>query len=1048
MPTLASTPAAPLITSVQCNSGGNLPAFSLSWTPQQGYTGPFTVLVTDGAGNAIVGTTTAASATGATWTATASMTAANNFYYVQVAVTGNLGIISDKAPLLFAPVTAITTRFDGITLSVGWTPAASALPSGQTQILLITPAGAQATISDSSTYAQMVVDSQLRSSGGDWSLYLTPQTQSQSQSQPQPVTSSGPQSDAAAVYAVAPSVNRVSVAANAAGVTLTLGVPAGITTPYFVVSILSNGQTVYTSAPLAGQAVTGGLFSVNYPFSANTLGSCQAVAALSASTASVTTGPNSQAVGLILAPPGSLRFAVSADGANRLLSATVTPPPGPWAASSSTAIVNNPDGSASAWQATGFGFTQNVTLQSPSLGAAYTLVAQVSNGPSISPLSIGTPIITSLPTLTSVAIDQGSAALAWTAVADAGVSGYQVQALSGTTVVATAVFSGTSASLALPDVPVSISVAAVGANSSGPATAPAGVINQPPTGLSSSWSTTAAGCTLSWSSVTGATDGYSIEVLRNGQSVSTLNSTTTSQQVAASVFASAGGYSFRVRASRTTAPSLLGPWSAATQIVTATSGAPTVDYDGALLNARWAPVAGAEGYRLVLLENGVESGAAWFAYSPESSTALPYDASKNYTLAVQALTGSSTGPAVTATVFGAGFYPQFAADTAAALVPATLPGMAPYKISIGLPQIFTSTPAKLPSTAPFALETGTAPYSYVLTIDGTADTLPWAFTADAIRDDLYTAYGTFLDALAEQGATAFGIQTVQAAIARSMPQTFVETLLYNYGFDGRSGWVDLKPGMVLRAEYESYQNMGGSAPDQAYLNGFITGAVAHYSITRSASNATGFTTLDAFIGWLTALGGTSVSTPAVSNRKQAGGGGLIDSGYSMMRQPFLRLVYPLSFPATDQAGTPYPEFNAVLLAAPTLAALTAATTNIRSGSAAGTNVGVLYFRGRTTLVPQIRVWVNGVEQLLSLGSSVGDILAERAMQPSAVDLPLTGISLQRGVGPALIGSPASYDASGATAVRLNWAPAGNTALTALPLLGGDRIELGTGGGSA
>ncbi|WP_157721321.1 hypothetical protein [Pseudomonas yamanorum] len=215
------------------------------------------MLVTDGAGNAIVGTTTAASATGATWTATASMTAANNFYYVQVAVTGNLGIISDKAPLLFAPVTAITTRFDGITLSVGWTPAASALPAGQTQILLITPAGAQATISDSSTYAQMVVDSQLRSSGGDWSLYLTPQTQSQSQSQPQPVTSSGPQSDAAAVYAVAPSVNRVSVAANAAGVTLTLGVPAGITTPYFVVSILSNGQTVYTSAPLAGQTVTG-----------------------------------------------------------------------------------------------------------------------------------------------------------------------------------------------------------------------------------------------------------------------------------------------------------------------------------------------------------------------------------------------------------------------------------------------------------------------------------------------------------------------------------------------------------------------------------------------------------------------------------------------------------------------------------------------------------------------------------------------------------------------------------------------------------------------
>lgn len=1047
MPTVASTPAAPLITSVQCNNGGNLPAFSLSWTPQQGYNGPFTVLVTDGAGNAIAGNTTAAGATGATWTATASMTAATTFYYVQVGVTGNLGIISDNAPLLFAPVTGITTCFDGITLSVGWTPAASALPAGQTQILLITPAGAQAIISAGSTYAQMVVDSQLRSSGGDWSLYLTPQTQSQSQSQPQPVTSSGPQSDAALVYAVAPSVSRVNAAANAAGVTLTLGVPSGITAPYFIVSILSNGQTVYKSTPLAGQAIAGGLFSVNYPFSANALGSCQVVAALSSPAADATTGPNSQAVELILAPPGGVRFAVSADGANRLLSATVPPPAGPWAASSSTVIVNNPDGTASAWQATGFGFTQNVTLQSPTVGAAYTLVAQVSNGPSFSPLSSGTPIITRLPTLTSVAVNQGSAALVWTAVADAGVSGYQVQALSGTTVVASGVFSGTSATLMLPDVPLSISVAAIGVNSSGPATALAAIINQAPTGLSSSWSTT-AWCTLSWSSVANETDGYSIEVLRNGQSVSTLSSTTTSQLVAASVFATAGGYSFRVRASRATAPSLLGPWSAAMPIVTATSGAPTIDYDGAQLNARWTPVAGAEGYRLVLVENTLESGAAWFTYSPESSTALPYDASKSYTLAVQALAGSSTGPAVTATVFGAGLYPQFAANTATALIPATLPGMAPYTISIGLPQIFTSAPAQLPSTAPFTLVAGTAPYSYVLTIAGDADALPWTFTADAIRADLYTAYETFLNQLETLGATAFGIQTVQAAIARSMPQTFVETLLYTYGFDGSSGWVDLKPGMVLRAEYESYQSMGSATPDQAYLNGFITSAVAHYSITRSASNAAGFTTLDAFVGWLTAMGGTSVNTPAATNRKQAGGGGLIDSGYILMQQPFLRLVYPPSFPATNQTGTPYPEFNALLLAAPTLAALTTATTNIRAGSAAGANVGVLYFRGRTTLVPQIRAWVNGVEQLLSLGSSVGDILAERAMQPSAVDLPLTGILLQRGIGPALVGSPASYDASAATSVRLDWAPAGKAALTALPLLGGDRIELGTGGDSA
>src|SRR6202035_4800182 len=226
---------------------------------------------------------------------------------------------------------------------------------------------------------------------------------------------------------------------------------------------------------------------------------------------------------------------------------------------------------------------------------------------------------------------------------------------------------------------------------------------------------------------------------------------------------------------------------------------------------------------------------------------------------------------------------------------------------------------------------GTAPYSYVLTIAGTPSALPWTFAADLVRADLYTAYTNFLRELESSKATAFGIQTVQAAIARAMPQTFAETLLYSYGFTGKSGWTDLRPGMVLRVEYESYQTMGAATPDQAMLNGFITSAVAQYQITRSAKNAEGFTTLDAFIGLLTGLGGTKVTPPPVTLRKQAGGGGLIDSGYPLMQQQFLRLVYPPSFPSTNQPGTPYPEFNALLIAASKLSELDAATRAVRSG---------------------------------------------------------------------------------------------------------------------
>jgi hypothetical protein len=319
--------------------------------------------------------------------------------------------------------------------------------------------------------------------------------------------------------------------------------------------------------------------------------------------------------------------------------------------------------------------------------------------------------------------------------------------------------------------------------------------------------------------------------------------------------------------------------------------------------------------------------------------------------------------------------------------------------------------------------------------------LPWTFTAEAVRADLSKAYNTFLGELESSKATAFGIQTVQAAIARAMPQTFAETLLYSYGFTGNSGFADLRPGMVLRVEYESYQTMGAGTPE---LNGFITSAVAQYQITRSAKTADGFTALDAFIGLLTGLGGTKVVQPTVTSRKQAGGGGLIDSGYPLMQQSFLRLIYPPSFPSTAQPGTPYPELNAVLIAASKLSELETATQNIRKGNPVDNKVGVLYFRGRTTLAPQIRVWVNDVEQYVPVGTTVGQILAQRAMDPSAVDLPLTGLRLRRGIGPALVGSPAFYDVGAAAAVRLDWAPAGKAALTALPVLGGDRIYLGAG----
>jgi hypothetical protein len=90
-------PFAPIITSVQCRTGGERPVFVFVWQPQHDYLGPFTVLVTDSAGSPIAGDTTARSSTGATWTATVTMDAATNAYYARASVDADPG---EPAPAL------------------------------------------------------------------------------------------------------------------------------------------------------------------------------------------------------------------------------------------------------------------------------------------------------------------------------------------------------------------------------------------------------------------------------------------------------------------------------------------------------------------------------------------------------------------------------------------------------------------------------------------------------------------------------------------------------------------------------------------------------------------------------------------------------------------------------------------------------------------------------------------------------------------------------------------------------------------------------------
>lgn len=1057
--TASSTPAAPVITSVQCLTGGDLPSFQIFWQPQGGYYGPFTVVVTNSGGTVMSGTESMAGSTGANWTATQTMTAATDSYYVQVEATGFPGVISAKTALLFAPVTGIITAYNGAALQVEWTGPSSVTPAGSTQILLTTPGGLQAAVSTTNGYGQMVVEENLRTSGGDWTVTLTPQFG----------ISSGPESSPATVYHDRPVVQAVSVLGlqTASGAVTGVNLQLAIMAPRsdapqtdFNAVLIANGAAVQTAAASAsnwsqqgGYTICAATAEIAYPMNL-AMGFEVAVA----QSGEAATGPTGLGAPLMLLAPQGLAATVSASGNDRVVDAVITPLPAVSATPNASRIaLAGPSGFADTGDP-GDGFRRSMTLTAPTVGGAYVLYGAQASGASIgpwtggsaypgdgSPTGPGLPLITSVPAITAIAVaGEGVTSLVWSAIPDAGLTGYRVSALVDGAVVASADFSGTSGSLAAQGADISFSIAGIAGPVRGPESVPAPALAAAPTGLAAGWTSTGSQCVLSWQAPAGGAtpDGYALAIYSGDTVVHQATPTGATYTVPAGVLTAGGSFTFRVAATKGGPPSLTGPQSAAAGIVSAAPTGLVTDYDGATLTARWNPVPGATGYRAVLLLGGSESGQPWYSADPETSAGLAYDPQSDYSIAVQATGPGATGPAASAAAFAGGLYPQFATDASAALIPAVAPSMAAHAIAIGLPQIFTTPPAgALPDAAPFTLSAGTSPYSYVLTIAGDAAAIPWTFTAEPIRADLFEAYGDFLGQLGEAGVTPLGMQTVQNAIARAMPQTFAETLLYSYGFTGVTGHADLTPGMVLRVEYESYLTMGSGTPNQAQLNGFITSAVADYPIVRSAGGATTFTGLDAFIARLVASGGTQVPQPPVTSRMQAGAGGLIDSGYAQMQQPFLRLVYPQSFPSTTETGTPYPEFNAVLLAAASLSDLDTATNNVRSGQQAGGNVGVLYFRGRTTMVPQLRIYVDGVEQYAPLGATLGDVLAERASQPSAVALPLTGVRMMRGAGAALVGSPAVYDAGGGAAVRIDWAPAADPALQALPLLGGDRIQL-------
>lgn len=626
----------------------------------------------------------------------------------------------------------------------------------------------------------------------------------------------------------------------------------------------------------------------------------------------------------------------------------------------------------------------------------------------------------------------------------------------------------------------SVTVSAVGpGDAQGPPSASAIPLLAQVAGLTAKTDAITGLCTLSWVwNGAGSPDSYRLD-FSDGTTVSTTATTfkfadplpaDAELAVRITALASAGGGVNMSLSGPATAPHSLPTRRA--QVIDASFSAQAMT-----ATAAWTPLPGATGYRVALMasKNGTlteVANAVAPAGAEQYTVAFPnnysLDSAAQYSMLVQGMWGVDLGlQANQAPIFASGFYVSTSAATVAPpfLYPATLittttsanNAMAGEPLTLYLPDIGAGSPLvglPVPQGA-FTLAANNdvnknnVVYPYVLTIsNAAASNNPWTFApAQTTRTGLAADVQTFLKAVENAGVVPWGIALVQQILARLLPQTFAEQLYYNFGltFPGAGvsqGSVDLRPGMVLRVVPDPYQTVTGQQSG-SWLTGYVGTASIDYDVGSVVSaNGAWNAGFDSFIGQLAGSGALSVSPPAVhaSTGEQQGVAEAADLYFPGFTQSFYKLFVPNSLLSPSSAGSNKASDNFVLAAAPSFNSLCNAT------SAPSDSTTVAYFRGRAVLKACLRVTLNGVGQVVPVGTTLANLLEQNGRLAPAVPPPLAGVRIARGLGGAVL-DPTVPSSPASMAVHLDLQAAKAAAygpawgVASLPLLPGDRVTL-------
>jgi hypothetical protein len=227
-----------------------------------------------------------------------------------------------------------------------------------------------------------------------------------------------------------------------------------------------------------------------------------------------------------------------------------------------------------------------------------------------------------------------------------------------------------------------------------------------------------------------------------------------------------------------------------------------------------------------------------------------------------------------------------------------------------------------------------------------------------------------------------GAALVANRIATNMPLRFDETLGYLYSFDPSLQYVDLVPGMTLRAEWSGYQYCDGPNGAGYSRNSFVGSGTGRYPVTRRSD---GTLALDAFLGQFTP--GYALSPAATCPLYAAG---LIDLQLAANARRHLRLFFPNTVSGAgslDNAGA-LTQSGSRLIGADTYADLEAATADVLAGrTGCGTGsvnnqpVVSIVFNGRVTAIPEIDIVFSGAPATVPVGTTLRNVL-ERIADPA------------------------------------------------------------------